>query len=351
MSSIVVYERRRRNELARVAGAIGIVLGGCFPRSALADEPAASVPHEGPVQHALDENNTAGADTSNGETLRPQNPAGVDSRDPATNPAPDPLAWRWPRYQALDLVLLAEQATIALGTQYLPKNPRWTSQNAFDEAARDAFRIEDEGPRRAARTASDVGLAILGAQLAVDPAFVAGWHYGEGETALEMALLDAEVMSFSVAVTSLTSALVGRERPYARDLCESGPGVDAKECTGKNRYRSYFSGHTNGAFTMAALTCTHHLHLPLYGGGAADAAPCALSLATAAGVGMLRMAADQHYLSDVLTGAGFGLASGFGLPYLLRYAWPVDPDLGRAVGVTQLHLTPTPGGLGVGGVF
>ncbi len=58
----------------------------------------------------------------------------------------------------------------------------------------------------------------------------------------------------------------------------------------------------------------------------------AVGLAGAATVGYLRIAADQHYLTDVLVGAAAGSAIGFAVPY------------GFHRGAGALAVTPVPGG-------
>ena len=58
----------------------------------------------------------------------------------------------------------------------------------------------------------------------------------------------------------------------------------------------------------------------------------AVGLAGAATVGYLRIAADQHYFTDVLVGAAAGSAIGFAVPY------------GFHRGAGALAVSPLPGG-------
>ena len=75
---------------------------------------------------------------------------------------------------------------------------------------------------------------------------------------------------------------------------------------------------------------------PVYGGGAADGVACAGAFVVAGVTGALRVASDQHYLSDVLVGATVGTLVGLGLPWLLHYrfgaadAGAADADLAPA---------------------
>ena len=98
----------------------------------------------------------------------------------------------------------------------------------------------------------------------------------------------------------------------------------------------------------AAVTCSHHLNLPLYGEDTA-AVPCATGFLMAGMTGALRMVGDKHYLTDVLVGAVVGTAVGFGLPYLFHYRHgssldEIDED------EPGLSLSVVPTGLGASAV-
>ncbi len=82
---------------------------------------------------------------------------------------------------------------------------------------------------------------------------------------------------------------------------------------------SNVSGHTTIAFTGAGLVCAHHLHLPLYGGGAPDTVACVAAMSVATAQGVLRISSDNHYATDVILGAALGIGSGYFLPRLLHY--------------------------------
>ena len=90
-------------------------------------------------------------------------------------------------------------------------------------------------------------------------------------------------------------------------------------CDSPDRYYSFFSGHTSQAFASAAVVCSFHANMPLLGNGPENHIPCVTAMVGAAATGFLRIAGDMHYLSDVLTGMGVGLATGFLLPWLLHF--------------------------------
>ncbi|HTJ81709.1 MAG TPA: phosphatase PAP2 family protein [Polyangiaceae bacterium] len=260
------------------------------------------------------------------------------------------LEWRWPKFQLYQLGITAGQGALAVGSVAIPGGPRWTGTNPMDEAVRNALRLTDPESSLYARDASDVGLAALINMQFVDTLFVTWWYHDKGSTALQMALIDLQTISFSASINSLIAGAVGRERPYGRSICGKEPEASSSDCQGSNRYRAFFSGHATAAFTLAGLTCAHHINLPLYGGGPVEAVPCAATMVAASAVGILRVASDQHYLSDVLVGAAFGTASGFAIPYLFHYAWD-DPEAKPDAAKPTISLVPSGAGLGVVGTF
>ncbi len=267
------------------------------------------------------------------------------------------LEWRWPKFTPYQFGLSLGMAGLAVGSLAIPGQSTWGAggtTNDFDRSARDALRLVDEEASLYARDASDVGLVLLINARLVDSLFVTWWYHDKGSTALQMALIDGQTIAFSSGVQSFTAAIVGRERPYVSQICETSPDDESGDCLSNNRTRSFFSGHASLAFTLAALTCVHHINLPLYGGGPAEAVPCAATMAVAGGVSLLRVVADQHYASDILTGAALGTAIGFAVPYLFHYAWPLSlektPAL-RAAGIESINLVPNPSGISIGGLF
>ncbi len=114
------------------------------------------------------------------------------------------------------------------------------------------------------------------------------------------------IVGESVVTTALLNQAVkfgvGRSRPYARNGNDAG--VDPKK---GDDHLSFFSGHTAVSFSLATATwgwmhAEGSPHAPWAGGAL---------LAGAAFVGYSRIAADRHYLTDVLTGAVIGSAVGW----------------------------------------
>jgi membrane-associated phospholipid phosphatase len=159
-----------------------------------------------------------------------------------------------------------------------------------------------------------------------------------------------DMQAANLVLTSALKAIVGRERPYVRE-CATNPDY-ASGCGHSNSENSsFFSGHTSNAFTSAGLVCARHARFEY--GAAIDAEPhwgwddtlaCGTSLAAATATGLLRIAADEHYGTDVISGTVSGLTLGFLVPFLWEReacgqhtrrdtSWLVLPAVGRdAVG-------------------
>lgn len=228
-----------------------------------------------------------------------------------------------------------------------PSPAPWRQTNGFDEAWRNLVRAPSVGTRQGADIASSVLLGAQGAVLLVDAWPVAGVR-GRG-VSWQMTWIDAQAVAINLFLQTVVSHGISRERPYGRNCSASPPPSDA-DCTGNFRYQSFYSGHTSTAFTFAGLTCMHHAHLPLWGGGAPDVTACALASAAAVTTGVLRTVADKHYLSDVLTGAGIGAIAGLGVPWLYYRAGALrpTPDVRSGVSIT---VVPGPNGAAVTGAF
>ena len=91
----------------------------------------------------------------------------------------------------------------------------------------------------------------------LDAAATAWGAHEDGDTALQLAIMDAEAFSLTEAMTLLTKLVTARQRPYAYDA-----GCPTGGCIANT---SFPSGHTSRSFTGAALMCTTHAYIPMYG--------------------------------------------------------------------------------------
>ena len=195
----------------------------------------------------------------------------------------------------------------------------WHGGILFDDAVRNGLTLQSRGGRDASRWISDITLAAeFLYPTAVDAGLIAWLLEEDPDTAWQILGMDA--LSFSVTAASLVLAriIVNRERPYVQE-CAADPAYSGR--CGESDHPSFFSGHTAFAFTGAGLVCAHHLNLRLHGGGAPDTIACVSALVLAASTSLLRLFADEHYVSDVLVGAVIGFGSGFVLPTAIHYGF------------------------------
>jgi hypothetical protein len=233
-----------------------------------------------------------------------------------------------------------------------PSKPNWSGPILLDQPARDLFRGGSVHVEHVAAKYSDTLLqTAVVFPIVVDAGIVALGVHREPDVAAQMALIDAEALGFAGVVSLFSERIVARERPYIRD-CVNGASLD-NPCGIEGDRISFFSGHTSATFTNAGLTCLHHQHLPLWGGGAPDVWACIWTLAVGTATGAFRLIADKHYLSDVVMGAVVGWTSGYILPSLLHYGFgtkrpkiePV-PKTGRI----RPSIFPVPNGVALGAV-
>ncbi len=243
-------------------------------------------------------------------------------------------------YGALGLETAAVGSLLAasfLLVQPAPARCHWCKTNAFDRAVRDALRADQ--PRGAGYVSH--GLS-LGAVPALSIAGLVGPAYGDGKPAVgaKDVWIMANAMLLTTAVGTMTKRLVGRQRPafhYLREDETTFADYPAEE------NQSFFSLDTAWAFAAASSgTTLAYLHgystapYVLAGGGL-------LALST----GTLRIVADAHWATDVLTGAFVGTGIGIALPCL------VHPRKDRSPAAADMALVPLGGGpgLALSGVF
>ena len=230
--------------------------------------------------------------------------------------ADDDVAWRWRKFGTADAALAATFAFGAVVDRLTP-NPnhiRWEAGWAVDAGFRDAVVLGRTDARTAAARASDVTVGLLTAQPFADAA-IAGFVYGEPETAWQITAISFAAIMANAATTGVVKRITGRARPI-QTACDADPSYD--ETCGARPPRSFYSGHASSAFTVASLTCMHHAHLPLYGRGW-DELACVTAVLAAGTVAYERVISDRHYLSDVVAGAAMGTLSGALVPWLLYY--------------------------------
>jgi membrane-associated phospholipid phosphatase len=225
-------------------------------------------------------------------------------------PPPPALEYRL----AIDLPVTATLATAYLlssiwQADLAPDACRVCAPGALDDAVRGA-RWDDAD---AANTLSNVtGFALT-------PALAIGWEVWEAQDAREAATdlgLVAEAAVVAASANQLTKLLVGRERPFVHAL---SPAEKPHTADPSDNNLSFYSGHTTLGFAIASAEGT------IASRRGRQRAPYvwASGLTLAAVTGYLRIAADKHYLTDVLAGAAFGTGIGYGVVRLHERAPPL----------------------------
>jgi membrane-associated phospholipid phosphatase len=185
---------------------------------------------------------------------------------------------------------------------------RWCGPILMDDGVRDALVWEDvDRAEHIGDLTGFVGaplLALGGIGLAARLDDRGGNWLADGLIVAESAAI-AGVLNFTV------KALAARERPFVHQLApEDKPNTGRPQ----DNNQSFYSGHSTLTMSLAvsAGTVAHmrgYRWAPaLYGGG------IALSLTT----GYLRIAADKHWSTDVLTGWIVGAAIGYAVPRFLH---------------------------------
>jgi len=193
-----------------------------------------------------------------------------------------------------------------------PSHCRWCSVDAMDAGVRDALVWRDTA---SADTVSHVtGFALMPlASLGLDA--LAAAHDGALANVPKDALFIVEAGVIAGDITQLTKMLVARERPFVHAL---PPEQKALTPQPSDNDLSFFSGHTSEAFALAAASGTISTMRGYRWAPVVWSAGGGLAATTA----YLRIAADKHWLTDVLVGMVVGAGIGFAVPYLFHA--PVD---------------------------
>jgi PAP2 superfamily len=323
--------------------------------AALTVTPASAVPSATAAPPA----SAAPAAPSASPALRPvatiRRPHTESTPPSAFNPTTNKVRWNphWPKFRPWEYVVTGVMGVTLFAALAIPPAPdRWRDVPSFDAEARNIFRLDSPAARNTIRDGSDLLLALMINHLVVDAALVAWWGHDRSSVAEQMVLIDLETMAVAGGIQAIVSGVASRWRPY-RDTCVGPEETQTVDCRDNKEFRSYFSGHTTGAFAAAGLTCMHHAYLPLYGGGTREALTCAGAFLAASAAGLFRVMADQHFMTDVLTGAAVGTLTGLGVPWLFHYRGGALPETGRSKkgGQVSFRVIPTPMGLVGSGEF
>jgi len=265
-------------------------------------------------------------------------------------------------WEVIDALVLTVGDTEFEDRVPLPSHASWTQPILFDTWARNLLRGRTAAIQSFASTSTNImyqGGALV--PFMMDDYFAAAGIHQNADVAWQLAVVDFQAYGVAGLVSLAAEHGVGRMRPYVLSCDAHGQVLDAQghvlqTCGGGNDFRSFYSGHATATATTAGLVCVHHQHLPLFGGGFADLAPCLVMIGVSAATGVLRVVYDEHWASDVMVGWLDGVLSGYVMPSLLHFGFGSDRPVGEVKSGT-LDMVPTllprPGGteLGMIGVF
>ncbi|MES0490128.1 MAG: phosphatase PAP2 family protein [Leptospirales bacterium] len=181
-----------------------------------------------------------------------------------------------------------------------PHNPRWTSISGLDRNVRNSLKWPDPSLHTAA-TISDILWISLSASFIWAPLFDKSYYWNG-------ALVISEAVIYTTFLTTITKLIVGRQRPYSAFGTLPADGV--------NDNLSFFSGHTSISFAAATSTSLYLSNL-----FPQNAWWITTLLHLGAGtVAYMRMAGDEHYITDIAVGAATGSLIGWAV-YKLRRPW------------------------------
>jgi len=187
-----------------------------------------------------------------------------------------------------------------------PDTCRWCDPPGLDKSIRDALVWDDyDEARSLSNLTGYVAVPALGLGLTAAASLVAddaSWGRLIDDTVPIL-----ETVTISQVVTQIAKFSVGRARPLVRFR-------DVVDPDDQDNNLSFYSGHSALAFgvTVSAgmvARCNNSSMEPVIWGVGLP-----LSFATA----YLRIAADKHYFTDVLTGSVVGVVAGLTIPRLMR---------------------------------
>jgi undecaprenyl-diphosphatase len=163
-----------------------------------------------------------------------------------------------------------------------------------------------------ASTYSNIGLVVASAFAVADPVLSGirdGWDAG-----IVDAVMYAETVSLTEALTDVTKIAVRRPRPIDYIQCENST---SNACSSTNLELSFFSGH---AATIASITSTAS-YLAFMRSPDSPRPWLTLGLGTllTGFVGYERVRAGAHFPTDVIAGALAGAAVGVLVPHMHRH--------------------------------
>jgi membrane-associated phospholipid phosphatase len=191
-----------------------------------------------------------------------------------------------------------------LKEKLIPETCKWCDPPGLDTSIRDGLKWDDV---RRADIISDVTGYYSAPAVTMGLLVASTWNDRDWRRWFDDTVPVLQSAIFCSVLHHVTKFSVGRRRPFVRFPDEGfEPGTDDE--------MSFWSGHTSLAFSLA-VSAGVVAHQRDY---AVEPAVWIAGLTLATATGYLRIAADQHYFTDVLVGAVVGSAIGVAVPLLLH---------------------------------
>lgn len=217
-------------------------------------------------------------------------------------------------------VMYLGQATV-FQKQLISKDCRWCEAPAIDRSARNNLVWDDV---KRAGFLSSIDAYVLAPAIGFTLLIISDRDASMSRL-IDDILPVAETVAISQVFVAAVKLITARKRPY---VYYNNPAYNSSN----EDNLSFPSGHSSLGFaiTAGAATVCHFRHY--WTEPYVWATGIALSVSTE----YLRMAADRHWLSDVVIGGAVGIGSGLVIPRLMR---------------RDLKIVPVPGGAAVVGLF
>ncbi|MCB9595855.1 MAG: phosphatase PAP2 family protein [Sandaracinaceae bacterium] len=236
----------------------------------------------------------------------------------------------WPRYRFDELAITVGAGLTILFEELLPTrtDANWQAVTDFDLEVARALSLGSWQERDAVEELSNgIVAGLIAWPVLFDALIYAGLGENSWDVAWQLSLIGLEVFSLNHVLNVLVRVLARRERPLGQ-FCREDPTYDDPICADQPPAESFWSPQVSNAFAGAALVCMYHDALDLFGETWSDGLACGTAVAAAATTGLLRIMSDQHWVTDVLSGAVVGTAIGMIVPWVLHFQGGARPPLG-----------------------
>lgn len=201
--------------------------------------------------------------------------------------------------RAYDIAATATGGALIIGSELgkeslAPAQPRWSETNPVDDSIRNSLWWGSNKMHTAALVSD---LMLYGVFIPA-PLWIPATTNQNYETQL---LIMSQAIVATGVITQAVKFSAARQRPYAH--------YKSAESKGRDDNLSFFSGHSS--YTMAIAVSSAFLLSKSYPDRANLIWPVAVGLSLF--TGYLRIGADKHYFTDVLTGFIVGAAIGYAI--------------------------------------